>query len=211
MTHTLHRTGTPESLSEDYIFVCLPANGINDVGSDPKLQEFLRIALRHNPDNIGSDSSHQGGWFTHTTEEIVDQCHGEAHAVFTNPRDVVEVLKELKKADLGLSVVVSGLTDSVDKICREAGLTRHTVEFSLGVRGKTEKLPPREILDITTMCGHHMVSPNLVKSLADDVRKGTKSPDEAGKELARPCYCGCFNAHRAGKLIARMAGIDKWE
>ena len=42
MTHTLHRVGTPENLSEDYIFICLPANGINDAGSDPKLQEFYQ-------------------------------------------------------------------------------------------------------------------------------------------------------------------------
>ncbi|MFC1992732.1 hypothetical protein ACFLV3_02830 [Chloroflexota bacterium] len=53
MTHTLHRRGTAESLSGDYVVLMLPAMGINDEGHVPKLQEFLRIALRHKPRNIG--------------------------------------------------------------------------------------------------------------------------------------------------------------
>lgn len=209
MTHTLHRVGTAENLSDDYIMVTLPSKGINDAGSDPKLQEILRIALRHNPNNIGSDSKDQGGWYTHTTEQIIDGCHGEAHAVFDNPQDVVEFLKELKKADLGMSVVISGITETVDKICREAGLMRHTVEFSLGIRGRTEKLPSRDILELTTMCGHHLIASNLVKSVAEAVKRGGKSPDDAAKELARPCYCGCFNVTRARKLLVAMVGVEK--
>lgn len=209
MTHTLHRIGTAENLADDFIFVILPAKGINDKDADPKLQQILKIALRHNPNNIGSDSSNEGGWYTHTTDQIISGCHGEAHAVFSNPRDVIEYLKDLKKANLGMSVVVSGITETVNEICKQAGLTRHTVNYSLGFRGKTDRLPAREIMELTTMCGHHMIAPNLVTMLVEDVRKGRKTAAGGAKELAKPCYCGCFNIVRAEKLIAQMAGVNK--
>ena len=54
MTHSLHRRGTAESLSGDYVFIMIQAVGFNEDGAVPKLGEFLRIALRHKPVNIGS-------------------------------------------------------------------------------------------------------------------------------------------------------------
>jgi hypothetical protein len=209
MTHTLHRIGTAANLADDFIFVILPAKGINDKDSDPKLQQILKIAMRHNPNNIGSDSSGEGGWYTHTTDQIIGGCHGEAHAVFSNPQNVIDYLIDLKKANLGMSVVVSGITDTVNDICKRAGLTRHTINFSLGFKGKTGKLPSREIMELTTMCGHHMISPNLVTMLVDDVRKGRKKAADAAKEVAKPCYCGCFNIVRAEKLITSLAETKK--
>jgi len=56
MTHTLHRRGSAESLSGDYVVLMLRAIGVNDTDYVPKLQEFLRICLRHNPVNIGCET-----------------------------------------------------------------------------------------------------------------------------------------------------------
>jgi len=206
MTHTLHRRGTAESLSEDFPILCIPAIGINDSGSDSKLREFLRIAMRHDPKNIGSITI--GNMYSHKTEEVIANAHGVVHAVFDNPHTVVEVLRDLKKADLGMSVVVSGTLDSVNECCQKAGLKRHTVEFSLGIWGKTEKLPTNDILEVTTMCGHGMVSTNLVKSAVEDIRAGIKSPDDAARELVPNCCCGVFNPARAAKLLAAMARLE---
>jgi len=100
------------------------------------------------------------------------------------------VLRELEGADIGLSVVVSGILDSVNECSQKAGLKCHTLEFSLGIWDKTEKLPSNEILEITTMCGHAMVSANLVKSMVEDIKKGIENPDDAAKELASHCCCG---------------------
>ena len=207
MTHTLHRKGTAESLSEDYVMLCLPAIGINDSGSDSKLQEFLRIAMRHNPKNIGTIT--MGNMYSHKAEEVIAGAHGIVHAVFDNPQSVTEVLRELKEAELGLSVVVNGILDSVNECCQKAGLKRHTVEFSLGIWGKTEKLPSNDILEVTTMCGHGMVSTNLVKSVVEGIRKGVGNPEDAARELATHCCCGVFNPTRATKLLAAMAGLEK--
>jgi len=203
MTHMLHRRGTIENLSDDFPILCMAAQGINNIGSESKLQEFLRIAMHHNPINIGEMKL--GNKFSHKVDEIIAKASGIVHAVFDNPQTVTEFLKELKKADLGMSIVVSGVLDAVNECCQKAGLKRHTVEFSLGIWGKTEKLPPDDILEITTMCGHGMIHFQLVKSLVEDIKNGIKSPDDAAKELSYHCCCGIFNPVRGTKLLKAMA------
>ena len=203
MTHSLHRRGTAESLSEDYVMLCLPAIGVNDEGHDPKLQEFLRIALRHDPVNIGAIS--MGNMFSHKPEDVVNAAHGIVHAVFDNKETVTEVLKELEEADLGMSVVVSGIFKNVDECIEKAGLKHHTANFSLGIWGRTEKLPSNDILEVTTMCGHAMVSANLVKAMVAEIKAGTKTPEAAAKVLMPQCACGVFNPARAAKLLVAMA------
>ncbi len=201
MTHSLQRRGTAESLSKDYVMLSVPTVGINDSGYIPKLQEFLRIALRHNPQNIGSK---KGSIYRYTVEEVIAGARGMVHAVFDNPQAVTQVLRELKEADLGMSVVVSGIIDSVNECCQKAGLKLHTVELSLGIWGKIEKLPSNDILEVTTMCGHGLVSANLVNSLVGEIKAGAKTPEDAAKELTPNCTCGIFNPARAAKLLAAM-------
>jgi hypothetical protein len=185
MTHTLHRRGTTESLGKDYVLMMLRAMGVNDTGYLPKCQEFLRIALRCNPVNIGSEL--KGNLYEFPPEEIIAQAKGDSFAVFDNPGAVTKFLKELKEADLGLSVVVSGIFENVDHCFAEAGLKHHTANFSLGILGKTEKLASNDVLEITTMCGHAMVSANLVKAMVDDIKAGTKTPEEAARTMAPNC------------------------
>ena len=203
MTHTLHRRGSAESLSEDYVMLCLPAVGFNDEGHAPKLKKFLEIAVRHDPKNIGSIKL--GNMYSHKKEEVVEAAQAVVHAVFDNPEAVSKVLTELKEADLGQSVIVSGIYENVDQCIEKAGLKHHTANFSLGIWGKTEKLPDDEVLEVATMCGHAMISANLIKSMVDEIKAGRKTPDEAAKVLAPQCACGIFNPARAAKLMAAMA------
>ena len=203
MTHSLHRRGTRESLSEDYVMLCLPAVGFNDEGHAPKLKKFLEIAVRHDPKNIGAIKL--GNMYSHKKEEVVEAAQAVVHAVFDNPEAVSEVLTELKEADLGQSVVVSGIFENVDQCIEKAGLKHHTANFSLGIWGKTEKLPEEDVLEVATMCGHAMISANLIKSMVDEIKAGTRTPDEAAKLLAPQCACGIFNPARAAKLMAAMA------
>jgi len=202
MTHTLHRRGSAESLSGDYVMMMIQAVGHNEEGHIPKVQEFLRIALRHNPVNIGSVS---GGGMKETPEEVIANASKIGHAVFDNQEDVIAVLKELKEADLGLSVVISGIFEKVDDCIEKAGLKHHTANFSLGVWGKTEKLPSNDLLEVTTMCGHAMIAPNLVKEMVKEIKAGTKTPEKAARLLAPNCDCGVFNIKRAADLMKAMA------
>jgi len=202
MTHTLHRRGTAESLSEDYVMLTIQAVGINDDGAVPKMQEFLRIALRHNPKNIGSVSM---GGMIDKPEEVIANLEKIGHAVFDNKEAVTAVLKELKEAGLGMSVVVSGIFKNVDECIEKAGLKHHTANFSLGIWGRTEKLPSNDILEVTTMCGHALIAPNLVKAMVEEIKAGTKTPEAAAKVLMPQCACGVFNPARAAKLLVAMA------
>jgi len=155
MTHTLHRSGTEESLRGDFVFLFMPAFGINNIDSGPKLRQFLEIAQRHNPVSFG-DALH-GNVFTKGRDSILNNIKKDGsvvHAVFDNEEDAARMLKDVKEADLGPSLVVSGIFDRVKGICQKHGIHRHATTYSLGIWGKTEKLPPDEILNVVTMCGH---------------------------------------------------------
>ncbi|KPK24320.1 MAG: hypothetical protein AMJ70_02225 [Dehalococcoidia bacterium SG8_51_3] len=208
MTHTLHRQGTKESLDKDYIFLCMAAKGYNEDGADEKMREFLRIMMRHNPVNAGDMRS--GNMFNSKMDDILSKVSSTSivHGVFTDSDTATNVLKELKDADLGMSVVVSGPFDSVDCICEKAGLKPHSLDYSGGIWGNTKKLPTKEVQEVTTMCGHAMVASNLVKSLVDDIKAKRTTAEEAGKELAKQCACGIFNPARAAELMQKMASND---
>ncbi|HHY42752.1 MAG TPA: hypothetical protein GX514_07890 [Thermoanaerobacterales bacterium] len=87
----------------------------------------------------------------------------------------------------------------------------HTINYSLGVWGKKELLPDDNILSITTMCGHHMISPNLVKKLVDDVKRNKITAEKAAWKLATFCPCGIFNQVRAEKLIEKLKEMPSLE
>jgi len=209
MTHTLHRQGNKESLAKDYIFLCMAAKGFNEDGADEKMREFLRIMMRHNPVNAGDMQS--GNMFNSNMDDILTKVTSTSivHGVFIDSYTATKVLQELKDADLGMSVVISGPFDSVDCICKAAGLSPHSLDFSGGIWGNTKKLPSKEVQKVTTMCGHGMVASNLVKSLVDDIKAGRTTAEEAGKELAKQCACGIFNPARAAELVKNMASGDK--
>jgi hypothetical protein len=78
------------------------------------------------------------------------------------------------------------------------------VNHSLGFWGKTEKLPPREILEITTMCGHGLVAPSLVWHLADKIRRDDFSAAAACQEMRKMCICDIFNHVRAEALMGQL-------
>jgi len=185
----------------------MSAKGVNKEGSAPKLRRFLEIALRHGPVNWGD--IRQGARFSREEADILEGISDESvvHAVFTDESALTACLDELRRADLGLSVVVSGLLDDVRRSAERAGLKPHTVAWSLGVWGRTERLPASDVLDVTTMCGHGLVSASLVREAAKLYHEGRLTAEEAGKRLARPCVCGVFNPVRAVRCLRRMVPV----
>ena len=206
MTHTLHRRGTPENLANDYVVFAMSAKGINEKDSATKMRQFMQIAQRYNPVNLGDMKT--GNTYSVGTEKVMADIKDTSivHVVFTDLETVAKVVQEVKDADLGMSVIISGLFDSAKECCQKTGLTLHTVEHSLDIWGKTEKLTPGDVLEVTTMCGHGMVAANLVVSMAEDIKAGRLSPEEAAEELAKQCCCGIFNPVRAAELLGAMAG-----
>lgn len=209
MTHTLHRQGDEESLAKDYTILAMPSSGLNSEGSRPKLAKALEIFLRHDPVNVGDSKG--GSRFSLGSDAALQEILVEnelVHAVYRTQEQLTAALIELKQADLGLSVTVGGLVEPVEACCKKAGLKPHTIVQSLGVKGTLEKLPKPKVLEIATMCGHHLVSFNLINSLTVKVKRGRITARAAGEELARCCICGVFNPERAAEIIEKMAGAE---
>jgi len=204
MTHTLHRRGDNESLSEDYVMLIMPARGVNFDGSEEKMRQIWEVISRYegklpNFGNASNGNSHR------TSMEVLKKATSWiAHVVFKDRETLKACLKELKERDFGISVVISGLYEDVERLCAEVGLSPHTVEHSLGIHGNTERLPDENVLEITTMCGHAMVSANLVTHLVAEIDEGKTTHEQAAKELSRMCDCGIFNPYRAEKLLRKM-------
>lgn len=206
MTNTLHRQGTEEELKQDYVIFSTTAKGINKEGSAPKIQEFMRICLKHNPINIGNCS--QGNILQDDVdihELIANQKDGlGAAAVFTNLDTLQKVISELIDAELGISINVSGLLNGVQKCCRSNGTERHSVEQSLGFWGAKDLLPEREILAFNTLCGHGLVSFNLIRKMIEHVKMRRLTPKKAAIIMGKCCECGVFNTLRAEQLLEKM-------
>ena len=206
MTNTLHRRGTIESLKNDYIIFAHTARTINDAGSAPKLREFMRICSKHHPVNMGE--SKQGNIHQNDidSEKLITNLKDGAGAVavFTNLDTLQKVVEELIQADLGLSIIISGLLDEVQQCCRRAGIERHSVEQSLGIWGAKDRLPDRQTLEFNTMCGHGMVSFNLIRKMIDYVKLRRLTPKEAARIMAKCCECGAFNPARAEILLEKV-------
>lgn len=217
MTNTLHRFGSRESLQKDYIIFAMAARGINEEGAPAKLQTFLRLALKHHPINVGN--AVKGGIFRASQRmnplahwrrrefvdpkevvQSIDTCT-TVSAVFDDPANLEVFLRELKAADLGISINISALTDEARTCCQRAGIIRHSVEYSLGFHGDLNLLPDRHVLELSTMCGHGMVSHNFAKKMIDWVKEGRRDPQEATTYLAKFCTCGIYNTTRAIQIL----------
>jgi len=201
MTHTLYREGTSENLSDDYVVLAMSAKGVNEKGSAEPMRKFLEMGLLHHPVNYGDMRS--GNSLSTPLSEIMDNIKDTSimHMVYTTKEQVIAFLKELKQADLGISVAVSGIFEEVKGCCQEAGVCQHTVEGTLGIRGNTDKLPDKKVRELTTMCGHHMVASRLVEHMMREVKRGKITTQEAARELTKQCCCGVFNTARAAELL----------
>ena len=207
MSHTVHRRGPRESFDGDYIVFCMTARGFNQEGSKYALQDFLRILNKYDLVNMGDMRT--GNMRTVSREEIIAKVQDGSivHGVFADKEQAKAAIKELREADLGVCVNISGVIDDVHEMCLDAGVKRHTVEYSVGINGKLSKLPEDDLLEITTMCGHGMVSHTLVRKVLMDIKRGEISPEQAGALLATPCVCGIFNPRRAAMLLAQLAEL----
>jgi len=211
MTNTLHRQGDVEHLKKDYVIFAHTAKGITRNGSGPKLQEFMRICLKYHPVNIGDGQ--QGSIYKDNTDIqtlIANQGDGAgAAAVFTDLDTLGKVVVDLIRADLGISINISGLLEEVQACCRKAGIERHSAEHSLGFWGAKDRLPEREVLEFNTLCGHGMVSFNFIRKMIEHVKLRRLTPKKAAKIMAKCCECGVFNPVRAEMLLEKVRKGDK--
>ena len=201
MTHSLHRSGDIQSQKHDFVWFMYQTKGVNDVGIKPKALEFIAAAEAVGSENWGDVKT--GPVTRFSPQEIKDKLSEKSRlrGVFTRKEQVVEFLRRIKEKDTGMSVVISGILDEVLPTCKEAGVTPHSVNYSLGVWGQKDKLPDDTTLSITTMCGHHMIPPKFVKHVMKQVESGKMTPEQGALRLSDFCYCGIFNQVRCAGII----------
>jgi len=208
LTHTHYREGSVDSLKGDYVFVITGAKGYNKRGCAPRLREMAGIAAQFTPVNMGCmEYGNLGRGIP--AKSIIENIKDSdlIQVVFDNKEDAVKALRALKEADLGISVVISGLHDEVKDMVRQAGVGEHphTANVTIGFMGRREKAAPDDVRLITTMCGHHMISGRIVEHLARMIRAGRATPMQAAVQVSRQCTCGAFNTRRGCKMFEEIA------
>jgi hypothetical protein len=218
VTNTLHRFGEAQSFDDDFIVFAMACKGpFKQENALDGLRRFLQIALEYKPVNLG-DARHGGAirpsrdmnplahWTRDNNPDFEAVVAGltdvtTCAAVFDN-RDAAErFVKRIKDENLGLSVNVSTSLHGAEGCCAYAGIPRHSVGYSLGFEGKTDKMPNSQVLMLSTMCGHGMISHSLAKKMIDFVKENRRTPDEAAATLTRFCSCGVFNPARAKRIL----------
>jgi hypothetical protein len=219
MTNTLHRFGSAESFVDDYVVIALPAKGAKSQGDTlPALKRFMELAVEYHPVNLG-DSNHGGAvrptrhdtpiqhFFDRPTDSdfqtVLDGIDKPTtfSVVFDKRENCEAFIKRLKEEDLGVSINISSSIDNAHNCCKAAGLTRHSVGYSLGFEGIPLNDPNRYVLMLSTMCGHGMISHTLARKMIDFVKENRRSPEGCVASLSRFCSCGIFNPTRARRII----------
>ena len=200
MTHTLNRLGlSDKSPEEEFVFLCMVNQHEKYLKADA-MKKIAETVFQYNPDNfIGAPNGF-------TKDDVINlaPATGIVTAVFNNKDDLLELVKDIASQDLGVSVVISGLFTDINSVCCSSGLKEHTFHISLGFFGNTENLPDSKTLEITTQCGHGLISPNLVKHIAKKISKGKMTTDEGAQMLIKPCVCGIGNQKRITKILKQM-------
>lgn len=205
MTHTLHRRGLSEERPGEEIVVLFMVHRPEKARKAADMLSLLETVLKYKPANIigapaGLDEDQIKQWIPRG---------GIITAVFNNLEDVEKIIAEVKEKKTGISMVVSGLFSDVRCLCRANGLKEHTYNISLGIFGRTDKLPEEKTLSIVTQCGHGLVSPRLVEDVLKKIRRGKMTPAEGAQLLTRPCVCGIVNPQRTERILTEMAETGK--
>jgi len=211
MTHTLHREGSIGSLKNDYCLLITPCKGYNNIQAEKRIIKAVNIIYEVGPTNFRIYRVPRKGVFNLpiTKEKIEDYKsrvydNTKIRCVFNDKNKVKEAIKRIKEAELGLSVVVTGIRKDVEGMCKKLNIQPHSINIAMGTYGKKELLPDSNFRKITTMCGHGIVAPELVRGLIRKIKKGEISYEKAGVELAKPCICGVFNQERATEILKEI-------
>ena len=203
MSHSLHRQGTDESLKKDFVMYARTSRWVNREGRGPKLNQIFDITFSEKPVKFGASiygKNLMSGLDIAEFKAILEKNVGFV-CCFSDREAMKRTLKKIKEAEIGISIVVSGMIDEVFAMAKELGLKPHTAFLSLGIYGKKKLLPDEKVLEITTMCGHGLVATELTKSIREKVKAGKITAAEGARLLAQPCPCGIVNTDRCAELL----------
>ncbi len=200
MTHTLNRRGLSEAKPGEEMVVLLMVHQKEKDRKLPGMGPLIDAVLKYKPANIIGLPM---GISEEQLRELVKGA-GIITAVYNNLEDVRNLIADIKAKKLGISMVLSGLFSDVRGLCQANDLKEHTYNLSLGIFGKTKRLPAEKTLEIVTQCGHALISPHLVKDIVKKIKRGKMTLEEGAGILIKPCVCGIGNPQRIEKLLGEM-------
>jgi len=209
MTHSLHREGPADLLNREYVLFIYPARGFNYDGSGPKLKRLAEVLYTNGPANMLVSTLRRNLYSGVKPEEWFQSIKDGAkiYSVFSDREQLKKALIRIKEMDEGISVMVSGMIDRVREVAEEAGLPPHTINISLGFHGDKTRVPPADLRQFTTMCGHGMISPRLVREVIRKIKTGRLDFWKGSLVLAGPCTCGIFNPCRSAEMLRHLVPL----
>ena len=227
MTNTLHRFGDAESFRDDYIVFAIASRGKNDEDSVPKLRRFLEIALavqagqsrrlaprRRVSARRSRCSRCRTGTATTTPDfqEVIDgldtTCTAPRCSTTSKPRSSAP--RRCAKPTSASASTSRPRSTAPTRAATPRAFPRHSAGYSLGFEGKTEHLPNGDVLALSTMCGHGMVSMSLAKKMIDWVKEGRRTPEQAAVVSdAGSARAASSIPSRATPAAGRSAGADE--
>jgi hypothetical protein len=204
MTHSLHRRGDAADLRDDFVMLVMAGDRMKHDAVRSGMGEVWDLLSQYGAQLANYGTLRGGGRHKKPIEQLKAAAPWIIHAVFSSRETLRQCLAELKARDLGVSVAVSGCDQEVAQICAELSLEPHTVQYSLGIHGRVQKLADEGVLAISTMCGHAMVSPNLIGYMIERIGRGKMTHAQAAAKLTGMCDCGVFNQHKAERLLKQM-------
>ena len=207
MTHTLNRRGLSETRPGEEVVVLCMVHRTEKAAMAEAMRKLVQTVLKHNPDNI------MGAPWGLSDDDILNRAPGAGviTAVFNDREKATRLIKEIKSQNLGISVVLSALFKDTRAICEHCGLKEHTFNISLGIFGKTERLPDEDTLAITTQCGHGLISRHFVKNVVKKIKRGDITCEEGARLLIKPCFCGIGNPQRIERILNKMVQGESGE
>ncbi len=113
-------------------------------GAAPSCARSCRSSVEEQQvNNFGSShagKSYVAGLKPDEYATTLDKAYGVA-ACFSDKKAVGVILKKLKEADTGISIVISGLIDEIVTLARDLDLKPHTAFLSLGSTGRRPPCP----------------------------------------------------------------------
>ena len=214
MSHTLHREGSLKSLEKDFCLLVTPYKGCNNIQAEKKIKKFVDIIFDIGPVNFRFYRVPNEGEFNLPVnkQKILDYKNRvydntKIRCVFDDKKKIKELIKQINKTNFGLSVIISGPRKEIENILKEINIQPHSINIAMGTYGSLEKLPDPHFRKITTMCGHGLISPELVRYMLIKIKTGKISYEEASIELAKPCICGVFNQKRAEEILREITPL----
>jgi hypothetical protein len=92
--------------------------------------------------------------------------------------------------------------DDVVEIAHRCGQKEYGRALARLIR-KYETAAGRRASEISTMCGHSLISPRIARKARDGVNHNTMSAQQGACMIERPCTCGIFNTDRCAKLLKK--------